>query len=136
MSSRGKVVRGRAAPPRRGLFSGVSAPPMDSMPRVRTAFTRGLAGTWSSPVVVGAVVGWLVLEWVVLVAAGYPGPIAILMHVSAPIPMSTFADLTISTGVLGARNGFFFVFGFAAVHALWFSILMGLAIETIESGTA
>jgi fumarate reductase subunit C len=125
-----------AAPPRKGLLSGLSAPPMDSMPRMRTAFTRGLAATWSSHLIVGSLLVWLLAEWLVVVALGYPGPFALLAHVSAPTPLSTFTDLSLSTGVLGVRQGLLFVFGTAAVHALWFSVMLGLAIETLESGTA
>ena len=133
--SRGRA-RAPAPPPRRGLLSGMSAPPMDSMPRIRTAFTRGLAGTWSSPLVVGAVLVWLLAEWLVIVTLGYPGPFALLAHVSAPTPLSTFTDLSLSTGILGVRQGLLFVFAAGAVHALWFSVLVGLAIETIETGGA
>ena len=140
MSARSGSSRSRgrapAPPPRRGLLSGMSAAPMDSMPRIRTAFTRGLAGTWSSPLVVGSLLAWLLAEWLVVVALGYPGPFALLAHVSAPTPLSTFTDLSLSTGILGVRQGLLFVFGTAAVHALWFSVLIGLAIETIESGGA
>jgi hypothetical protein len=114
----------------------MSAPPMDSMPRMRTSFTRGLAGTWSSPLVVGSLLAWLIAEWLVVVALGYPGPFALLAYVSAPTPMSTFTDLSVSIGILGVRQGLLFVFGAAAVHAIWFSLLVGLAIETIESGDA
>jgi hypothetical protein len=125
-----------APPPRRGLLSGMSAPPMDTMPRMRTSFTRGLAGTWSSPVVVGSLLAWLIAEWLVVVALGYPGPFALLAYVSAPTPLSTFTDLSVSIGILGVQRGLVFVFGPAAVHAVWFSLLTGLAIETIESGGA
>lgn len=133
--SRGRA-RTPAPPPRRGLLSGMSAPPMDSIPRIRTAFTRGLASTWSSPVVVGAILVWLLAEWLVVVTLGYPGPFALLAHVSAPTPLSTFTDLSLSTGILGVRQGLLFVFAAGAVHALWFSILVGLAVETIETGGA
>jgi hypothetical protein len=137
MSARTRSGRGvPTPPPRRGLLSGMSAAPMDSMPRIRTAFTRGLAGTWSSPLIVGSLLAWLLAEWLVVVALGYPGPFALLAHVSAPVPLSTFTDLSLSTGILGVRQGLLFVFGAAAVHALWFSVLAGLAIETIESGSA
>ena len=137
MSSRSRS--GKSAPeppPRRGLLSGMSAPPLDSMPRIRTSFTRGLAGTWSSPLIVGSLLVWLLGEWLVAVALGYPGPFALLAHVSAPTPLSTFTDLSLSTGILGVRQGLLFVFVTAAVHALWFSLLVGLAIETIESGSS
>ena len=136
MSARNR--RGGTAPvaPRRGLLSGMSAPPLDSMPRIRTAFTRGLAGTWSSPLLVGSILVWLLTEWLVVVALGYPGPFALLAHVSAPTPLSTYTDLSLSTGILGVRQGLLLVFATAAVHALWFSLLVGLAIETIESGRA
>jgi hypothetical protein len=114
----------RAVPARRGLFSGGGAPPMDSMPRVRTAFTRGFLGTWSSPVLVGSLLAWLLVEWLVVVAA----------HISAPIPLSTFSDLSLSTGILGVRQGILLVFGTAVVHSVWYSLLTGMAIEAIESG--
>jgi hypothetical protein len=136
MSARSRSRRAPVPPPRRGLLSGLSAPPMDSMPRMRTSFTRGLAGTWSSPVVVGALLVWLLAEWLVLVALGYPGPFALLSYASAPTPLSTFTDLSVAIGTLGVQRGLLFVFGPAAVHALWFSLLTGLALETIESGGA
>ena len=57
MSADSRGTRGRPAPARRGgLLSRMSVPPMDSMPPIRTAFARGLAATWSSPLVVGATV--------------------------------------------------------------------------------
>jgi hypothetical protein len=125
-----------AAPPRRGLFGGMAVPPMDSMPRIRTAFARGLAATWSSPVVVGAVVGWLLVEWLLVVAAGYPGPFAALAFVSAPVPHGTRSDILLFVGILGASRGLLFVFAAGAIHALWFAILSGFAVEAIETGTA
>ncbi|MGH7542140.1 MAG: hypothetical protein ACRELC_14190 [Gemmatimonadota bacterium] len=135
MSSRSRGDRRAPQPERRGLLSGMSAPPIDEMPRIRTAFTRGLAGTWSSPVVVGAIVAWLLLEWIVLVAVGFPGPFALLSHLSAAAPLSTTADLSISVGIFGFARGLPFVFVVAAVHALWYSMLVGLAIEAVETGT-
>jgi fumarate reductase subunit C len=135
MSARGRD--GRTAPePRRGLFSGMSAPPMDSMPRMRTSFTRGLAATWSSPLIVGTLLAWLLVEWILVVAIGYPGPFALLAHISAPTPLSTFTDLSLSTGILGLQRGLLFVFATAAVHALWFSLLIGMVIDAVESGAA
>ena len=137
MSARNRGRRGAPEPPpRRGLLSGMSAPPMDSMPRIRTSFTRGLAGTWSSPLVVGSLIAWLIAEWVLIVALGYPGPFALLAHLSALTPMSTFPDLSVSIGVIGVQQGILFVFVAAAVHAVWFSWLVGLAIDTLETGRA
>jgi hypothetical protein len=109
---------------------------MDSMPRIRTAFTRGLLGMWASPLVVGATVGWIVLEWLVILALGYPGPFSMLGHVSALPPLSTITDITISTGILGIRIGLLFTIAVGVVHALWLSVLAGWAVETSESGTA
>jgi hypothetical protein len=109
---------------------------MDSMPRIRTAFTRGLAATWSSPLIVGSLLAWLLVEWILVVALGYPGPFALLAHVSAPTPLSTFTDLSLSTGILGLQRGLLFVFATAAVHALWFSLLTGMVVDAVESGSA
>lgn len=108
---------------------------MDSMPRIRTAFTRGLAGTWSSPVLVGAMLAWLIVEWLVIVGLGYPGPLQWLAYVSATPPLSTNTDLVFSIGILGGR-GITFVFVPAAVHALWLAVLTGLTVEAMESGSA
>jgi hypothetical protein len=134
MSSRRPDARRAAPPERRGFLSGMSAPPLEDMPRIRTAFTRGLAATWSSPVVVGAVVAWLFVEWVALVAFGYPGPLAILQHLIAPPPLATTTDLGVSIGTFGVALGLPLVLIVGAVHAVGQAILLGLAIESIEGG--
>jgi hypothetical protein len=107
---------------------------MDAMPPIHTSFTRGLAATWSSPVIVGTTVAWLLVEWLVAVAAGYPGPFALLAHVGAPAPLSTTTDLSLSIGILGVSWGLPLVLVPAAVHALYQSVLVGLAIEAVETG--
>jgi hypothetical protein len=133
MSDRAGRGGSQAAPPRRGLFPGMGVPPMDEMPRIRTAVAHGLVRTWSSPVIVGGILAWLLVEWLVVVALGYPGPIALLAHVPAPPPIGTITDYSLATGILGAR-GLAFIFLVAAVHALWQAVLTGLAVEAIESG--
>jgi hypothetical protein len=109
---------------------------MDAMPPIRTAFARGLASTWSSSVVVGATIAWVFVEWIVVVSLGYPGPFAPLGHVAAPAPLSTPTDLSVSIGILGVGAGLPLVPIPAALHALWHSIVVGLALETIETGRA
>jgi hypothetical protein len=109
---------------------------MASMPPIRTAFVRGLAATWSSPVIVGFTIGWVAVEWLVLVAAGFVGPFALLAYGPATPPLSTTTDLSVSIGTLGVGLGLPLVLLAAAVHALWQSLLVGLAIEAIESGGA
>ena len=137
MSSGTRGTRGRPAPARRGgMLSRMSVPPMDSMPPIRTAFVRGLAATWSSPVVVGATVAWLRTEWLVVVALGYPGPFALLAHIVAPAPLSTTTDLSVSIGILGVSKGLPLVLIPALVHALWHAIVVGLAVEAVETGRA
>lgn len=132
------IDRGRGngppQPVRRGLFGGGAAPPMDSMPRIRVAFGRGLVATWSSPLIVGSTLAWLLVEWLVLVALGYPGPVAYLAHISAVPPLSTNTDLSLAIGIFGSR-GLALVFVVASVHAMWLAIVTGLAIDAIETGT-
>jgi hypothetical protein len=108
---------------------------MESMPRIRTAFSRGLVATWSSPLIVGATLAWLLAEWLVVVAFGYPGPVALLAHIPAPPPIGTITDYSLATGILGAR-GLAVIFLVAGLHALWQAVLTGLAVEAIESGRA
>jgi hypothetical protein len=135
--SSSRSARGRSTPrPRRGLLSGMSVPPMEAMPPIHTAFTRGLAATWSSPVLVSATVVWVLVEWLVIVALGYPGPFALLAHVAAPAPLSTTTDLSVSIGILGVGRGLPLVLVPGAAHALWHSIVVGLALEAIETGRA
>jgi len=107
---------------------------MGSMPRIRTAFTRGVVATWSSTVIVGAVLVWLLVEWLVVVALGYPGPMALLAHILAPPPFSTIPDSSLAVGVFGL-GGQPLIFPIAAVHALWQSLMMGMAIESVETGS-
>jgi hypothetical protein len=113
----------------------MAVPPMDSMPRIRTAVTRGLVATWSSPAIVGSILLWLLIEWLVVVGLGYPGPIALLAHIPAPPPIGTITDYSLATGILGAR-GLSLIFLVAAIHALWQAVLTGLVIDAIESGVA
>ena len=98
---------------------------------MRTAFVRGLAATWSSPVIVRFTVGWVAVEWFVL-ALGFPGP----MH-SSPSPQpcrrSARRPMPISVGIFGGGLGLPLVLVVSAVHALWQSLLVGLAIEAVES---
>jgi hypothetical protein len=138
MSTAARGSRGRPAPARGGgILSRMSVPPMDSMPPIRTSFVRGLAGTWSSPVVVGGMVAWILVEWLVIVALGYPGPFALLAHLAAPAPLSTPTDLFISIGILGLAKGLPFVFVTSGlVHSLLQSFVVGLAVETVETGSA
>lgn len=138
MSAAARGSRGRPAPARGGgLLSRMSVPQMDSMPPIRTSFARGLAGTWSSPLVVGGMVTWLLVEWLVVVSLGYPGPFAPLAHSAAPAPLSTYADLFISVGILGLARGLPLVFITSGlVHALLQAIVVGLAVETVETGRA
>jgi hypothetical protein len=123
-------------PARRGLLAGMGAPRPEAMPTIPRAFSRGLAAAWSSPVVVGGLLTWLLIEWLLIVALGYPGPAALLAYVSAPAPLSTTTDISFSTGILGVQRGLPLAFAAGAVHALWSSILVGLTMETVESGRA
>ena len=112
----------------------MAVPPMEAMPRIRIAFGRGLLATGSSPVIVGLTLGWLLVEWLVLVAVGYPGPIAFLAHISAVPPLSTNTDLSVTIGIFGIR-GLPLVFGVGGVHATWLAVVSGLAVDAIETGT-
>ena len=126
MSAASRGARGQRRPRGRGgMLSRMSVPPMDSMPPIRTSFTRGLAATWSSPVIVGGTLAWLLVEWLIIVALGYPGPFALLAHVVAPAPLSTTTDLPSRSGSSASRKGLPLVFVAAMVHALWHSIVVG-----------
>jgi hypothetical protein len=138
MTAASRGARGQRAPARGGgIFSRMSVAPMASMPPIRTAFVRGLAGTWSSPVVVGATIAWLLIEWLIVIALGYPGPFSLLADIAAPAPLSTNTDLLVSIGIFGLARGLPLVFITSGlVHALWHAIVVGLAVETIETGRA
>ncbi len=138
MSAASRGARGQRAPTRGGgIFSRMSVAPMDSMPPIRTSFVRGLAGTWSSPVVVGAMIAWLLIEWLIVIALGYPGPFSLLADIAAPAPLSTNTDLSVSIGIFGLARGLPLVFITSGlVHALWHAIVVGLAVETVETGRA
>ena len=138
MSSSARGSRGRPAPARReGMLSRMSVAPLDSMPPIRTSLARGLAGTWSSPLVVVGIVAWLLVEWLVVVALDYPGPFTWLAHSPAPAPLSTYSDLFLSIGTLGLARGLPLVFITSGLaHALLQAIVVGLAVETVETGNA
>jgi hypothetical protein len=110
---------------------------MASMPPIHTAFVRGLAGIWSSPVIVGVTVSWLLIEWLVVVALGYPGPFSLFADIAAAAPFSTNTDLLVSIGIFGLAKGLPLVFITSGlVHATLHAIVVGLAVEVVETGSA
>ena len=113
----------------------MSVPPMDSMPPIRTSFTRGLAATWSSPVIVGGTLAWLLAEWLIIDRARISGSVraarprrraGAAQHDHGPVRLDR--DPRYRQGA-PAR-----VASPRLVHALWHSIVVGLAVEAIETG--
>ena len=97
-----------AAPARRrGLLDTMFAPGTKgstTMPRVRTALTRGVVTVLGSPVILIAPIVFLLLVWLVLIAIGYQGPFAPLANLLALPPVGTSVDGSLATGLFGLRG--------------------------------
>ena len=69
--------------------------------------------------------------------ARLPGTVAPSWPTSSlPPPLSTTTDLSVSIGILGVSKGLPLVLIPALVHALWHAIVVGLAVEAVETGRA
>ena len=96
---------------RRGLLDTMFAPGTKgstTMPRVRTALTRGVVTVLGSPVILIAPIVFLLLVWLVLIAIGYQGPFAPLANLLALPPVGTSVDGSLATGLFGLLRNWLF----------------------------
>ncbi|MGZ8651360.1 MAG: hypothetical protein ACXWX5_04190 [Actinomycetota bacterium] len=130
--------RPAATPARkRGILDSLFAPRVPgstSMPRVRTAITRGVITVLGSPTLVVAPVLYLLLVWLVLVAAGYQGPFAPLANLLALPPIGTSLDASLATSLFGLQGGLFGIIVFLAARAIALSLLTAAVVEALEDG--
>ncbi|MGZ5213402.1 MAG: hypothetical protein ACXWXM_06760 [Actinomycetota bacterium] len=130
--------RPAATPARkRGILDSLFAPRVPgstSMPRVRTAITRGVITVLGSPTLVVAPVLYLLLVWLVLVAAGYQGPFAPLANLLALPPIGTSLDASLATSLFGLQGGLFGIIVFLAARAIALSLLTAAVVGALEDG--
>ncbi len=128
-----------AAPParKRGIFDSLFAPRVagaTSMPRVRTALTRGVVTVLGSPPLVIATVMYPLLVWLLLVAAGYQGPFAPLANLLALPPIGTSLDASLATSLFGLQGGLVGILVFLVARAVALALLTGAVVEALEDG--
>jgi hypothetical protein len=127
-----------AAPARkRGFLDSMFAPRVSgstSMPRVRTALTRGVVTILGSPTLVVATILYLLLVWLALIAAGYQGPFAPLANLLALPPIGTSLDASLATSLFGLQGGLFGIIVFLAVRAVALALLTAGVVEALEDG--
>jgi hypothetical protein len=127
-----------AAPARkRGFLDSMFAPRVSgstSMPRVRTALTRGVVTILGSPALVVATILYLLLVWLALIAAGYQGPFAPLANLLALPPIGTSLDASLATSLFGLQGGLFGIIVFLAARAVALALLTAGVVEALEDG--
>jgi hypothetical protein len=104
------------------------------MPRIRTALTRGIVTVIGAPVLVVAPIGYVLLVWLVLVAAGYQGPFAPLANLMAIPPIGTSLDATFATSLFGLRGGLYGILVFLLVRAIVLALTTSAIVEALEDG--
>ena len=122
---------------KRGLLDSMFAPRVpgsSSMPRIRTAITRGVVTVLGSPVLVVAPIVFVLGVWLLLVAAGYQGPFAPLANLIALPPIGTSLDATFATSLFGLRGGLYGILVFLAVRAVLLALTTAAIIEALEDG--
>ncbi|HTG48451.1 MAG TPA: hypothetical protein VK646_12435 [Actinomycetota bacterium] len=134
-----------ASPPRRGLLDSLFSRPQGAtpMPKLRTTLGRGLATVLTARPIVIAVPIVLLVEWGILLAVGFQGPFSLLSAVFGVPPISTYADVVLSSsafapaagGGLGGAAGpllgiVLFLTANAAVHA-WVTTA---SVESLRTG--
>ena len=124
--------------PRRGLldgiFGGSRAAPMASMPRVRTAVSRGVVTVLSTPVLVVGVPALLWLMWLSVVLGGYQGPFAIFVNAFALPPVGTSFDASLATGIFGLQGGLIGIVVFVVMRAIIMTFLAAWIVDVLERG--
>jgi hypothetical protein len=122
---------------KRGLLDSMFAPRVpgsSSMPRIRTAITRGVVTVLGSPALVIAPIVFVLGVWLLLVAAGYQGPFAPLANLIALPPIGTSLDATFATSLFGLRGGLYGILVFLAVRAVLLALTTAAIIEALEEG--
>jgi hypothetical protein len=122
---------------RRGILDSMFAPRVPgstSMPRVRTAITRGVVTVLGSPALVLAPIVYLLLVWSVLIAAGYQGPFAPLANLLALPPIGTSVDASLATSLFGLQGGLYWIIAFLAARAVALALLTSAVVEALEDG--
>jgi hypothetical protein len=122
---------------RRGILDSVfagRAAGSTSMPRVRTAITRGVVTVLGSPALVIAVIVYLLLVWLVLIASGYQGPFAPLANLLALPPIGTSLDASLATSLFGLQGGLYGILAFLAARAVVLGMLTAGVVEALEEG--
>ena len=127
-----------AAPARRrGILDSMFAsrgPGSSSMPRVRTALTRGVVTVLGSPAVVIGLVLYLLGVWCALIAMGYQGPFAPLANLLALPPVGTSLDASLATSLFGLQGGLFGILIFLVARAIALALLVAGVVEVLEDG--
>jgi hypothetical protein len=129
----------RPAPPtpKRGILDTVLAPRVPgsaSMPRIRTALTRGVLTVIGAPALVVVPVLYVLVTWLVMVAAGYEGPFAPFANLLSLPPIGTSLDATLATGLFGLQGGLLGILAFLAVRAVALALLTAMVVEALEEG--
>jgi hypothetical protein len=122
---------------RRGILDSMFAPRVPgstSMPRVRTAITRGVVTVLGSPALVVVPALYVLLVWLALIAAGYQGPFAPLANLLALPPIGTSLDASLATSLFGLQGGLFGIIIFLAARAVALALLTAAVVEALEEG--
>jgi hypothetical protein len=120
---------------RRGILDSMFAPRVPgstSMPRVRTAITRGVVTVLGSPALVVVPALYVLLVWLALIAAGYQGPFAPLANLLALPPIGTSLDASLATSLFGLQGGLFGIIVFLAARAVALALLTAAVVEALE----
>jgi hypothetical protein len=122
---------------KRGLLDSMFAPRVpgsSSMPRIRTAVTRGVITVLGSPVLVVAPILFVLGVWLMLIVAGYQGPFAPLANLMALPPIGTSLDATFATSLFGLRGGLYGILVFLVVRAVVLALTTSAIVEALEDG--
>jgi hypothetical protein len=81
-----------------------------------------------------APVVYLLVVWLVLIAAGYQGPFAPLANVLALPPIGTSVDASLATSLFGLQGGLYWIIAFLAARAIALALLTAAVVEALEDG--
>jgi hypothetical protein len=139
---RGRGGSGSGAPPtvpqRRGLFDALFAPrPASSaMPSLRRSLGRGMVTALGTPALVVGVPLVLLVEWLILVASGFQGPFAIMVHAFALPPLGTLTDVTLTSSVFGPTSGLIAIGVVLITRGILLAFVAAAAVDALRFGAA
>ncbi|MEA2557997.1 MAG: hypothetical protein QOG88_1535 [Actinomycetota bacterium] len=123
------------APTRKGFLDSVLGyrPPGDApIPKIRTAFARGVVAVCSTPWLLVASLVAVLVVWLGVVVSGFPGPFGVFAGFLAVPPVSTNMDVTLPTILLPTKVALLGGLVSVVPRGIFLALTTGMIVDVLD----